>query len=398
MDNQLNVGTLIEVVEKNDTISIKSENFLEKLIKITDNLSKIPDDLNARFWHSYFKSYLSINGFSKTLEHLNELKSKIDETTYVSIGSQICKFTGNYKNQIEFLYTKKSFSNAWIEREKVRCLTNLSRLNEATTLVTELIKIQPDLYISFALDYFWKVGLWVEMNNLSKKTNDQYNERISNYALNHLDTYGKTNFDVLSIFNTHTTDQLELQKKIFLRSAMNAVGSEGLAVNLLPTRTIQQLSGNSSAGILGASLAHLKCIETFLSSGKEYTAITESDSFIYRPISHEICEDHFKYFDFIISADTHIKDDDKGYDFSDCLPYHFSGRASGFHGYFINRKAGEKITERFSERPMSKHIDGEVIKWVANESSLKIGYMPHPVFGKAYCSIFSTRAKVELSY
>lgn len=363
-----------------------------------NNLDHLVKENSHDLWMCYFKIALAQNGFNKTKDILHEIEKKLDRVTLVSIGNFISKTTGNYTEQLAFLNIFDSFSHAWIEREKIRTMTIIGKLDEATLRVYKLIEHQPSIYNKFAVEFFWLTNLWKEMNNLSCKLNLHAEKIISTYALDALQNTANEKVKVRSIFNSHTRKQYLVQREIFARSNIELLGSEGVAVDLLPNMAVAQLGASNSLGILGAALAHLKAIENFYTSGDEFSIITESDSYIYRPILRNQCQHILGKYDFVLCADKHTKHSIETPNLNLCEDYIFEGRASGFYGYILNRKAAKLILEHFNAIALNKHIDGEIIKWVYNNNNLKIGFMATPIFGMSYSSSFSTRAKVELGY
>jgi len=319
---------------------------------------------------------------------------------YVQIGVDVTELTGDFQEQYKYLSLLPVGYKAWSDRAKVRNLIFLSHFEAAELLIDDLLSKNANLYIDFAARVLWQLGRRNRLSRLSvipKIISDNLSYGIRMNDIPH----SKQSAAIYSLYVNLTSHQIEMQKYCvggISDQIINITPKMGIMLDRMPSSALAIIGGiDAPVGVVGASAGHIKILEDFLRTSKSYCIVTESDSFITRPIAFEYFDKIFNEstFDFILCSDRHC--DFNITPVSDIvMPINYNGRASGFDGYMISRKCAGDLVEKMLP-PWDRHIDGRVIDWLI-KNGYRVGFTASPIFAQSINSTFSVRAAIELNY
>lgn len=351
----------------------------------------------------YFRLQLAKSGYSSAINKLKSIECDIPIEIFASVGSMLSQSIGNYDEQFKYLCAISHLNKGWIQRELVKCMINREQLSEALDKVITLLNISPDFYYDFCHSILWEMNCWELMAEYTIKNKDHVSIPYVDYAIDAINN-NKINttcdLKIYSIYNQLTTNQLHIQESLARKSGYKILPSQGALPDRFPRSILELMGGpNYQLGVVGATIAHLKTIEDFIATNDDYCAITESDTFFTTIFNLNIYIETLRSnkIDFLLCSDRHTKLITPTIS-TKIQPYIFRGRASGFDGYILSRTTALRILERFAHPPYKDHIDGEVIRWLCEDSLLKISKTSQPIFAQSLLSLFSTRSAIELKY
>lgn len=389
------IDTKLIELKNSDIISIKHST--NKLVEDIYNMNILDAILRDNvFVYCYFKIMLAKDGYISTIKNLHNISHRIDQLLYVEIASYVYLTVGEYASQLSCLETIRKNSYGWVERAKIKCLIALGHVSEAINLTSELLQVSKNNNIDFASSVYWQLNQWKLLKEISKEQELEYFVKLAEYSESIGLRPDGIAFKTYSLFNYYTINQLNLQIQNFKPNGLDVIPSLGISSDRLTKGAANILGDETKRGIIGASLSHMKILEDIATSNDSFSLVTESDSFLSRAFDINIITNSLNnQYDFILCANRHFKTDTRCFDFEKIEKFEFEGRASGFDGYFINKKCAGDILNEFDQKQHNEHIDGKIIHWLF-KMGYKIGVTTHPIFSQGFCSTFSTRARVEL--
>lgn len=342
---------------------------------------------------SYFKIMLSKKGGKYSMAALESSRYLMDFLDFISLANYISLNSGDYKNQLMYL-EEVAYPVGWVAREKVKCLLNCGYFNKAVDLIDELMQINPDFYRKFSSNMLYQLSDYPRVLRYSLPGSVEYKCAKLWFERKNLEK-----LVVTSLYTHYSQNQIAIQNFSSLNGGYALSGCLGVTPDRFSSALRAQLTDRlDNLGILGASLGHIKMIEEFLASERDVLIATESDAFVSYPWFDKILNLYYEYsFDFILCSDRH-SNPLSSVDEISIINYQYPGRASGFDGYILNKKAARLILNEFERGRFNSHIDGRIIHWSYLNNDISMGVTSFPLFSQSFTSVFSVRTLLELNY